>query len=122
MEVLKRVWHNKTKIIEGIMNSVIKTEEVEKIAAERMSVCNNCPDIDRTGDKCALPGTAPCCGLCGCKLSFKVRSLASACANEANPKWNALLSQEQEDEFYNKINYDAELNSGDDKGTNAPSV
>lgn len=103
--LLKRIWHNKEKILEGVRNSVFKQEHIEKIAEERMSVCLNCPLIDMKGDKCAIPGTAPCCSACGCKLSLKTRSLSSECAHPEKPKWNAVLSQDDEDKLYNDINY-----------------
>jgi len=52
-----------------------------------------------------IPGTQPCCSACGCKLSFKIRSLSSKCAHPDGPKWKALLSQEEEDNLYEKIEY-----------------
>ena len=109
--LLKRVWHNKKQILEGIKNSVFKEENIENIAAERMQVCNSCPLIDREGSKCAIPGTAPCCGACGCKLSFKVRSLSSECAHPDKPRWNAVLSEADEDKFYQDINYNPDKES-----------
>lgn len=93
----KQLWNNRSAILEGIKNSVIKDEQVEQIAAERMSICFECPALDNEGSQCMLPGTQPCCGKCGCSLEFKLRSLSSGCGDEENPKWNALLSQEEED-------------------------
>jgi hypothetical protein len=41
-----------------------------------------------------MPGTQPCCNLCGCSLSFKTRSLSSSCPDF---RWKALISEEDED-------------------------
>lgn len=108
-DTLKRVWHNKEKILEGLKNSIFKSEDIEKIAAERMQVCESCPLIDRTGDKCVLPGTQPCCGACGCKLSLKVRSLSSQCEDPKGPRWNALLTEQQEDQLHKDLNYNPDV-------------
>lgn len=92
----KQIWDNKGKIFEGLKNSVFKKEAVEEIAAERIKICEACPHIDKEGTKCMIPGTQPCCGLCGCKLGLKTRSLSSACDDK---RWDAILTQEQEDEL-----------------------
>lgn len=55
-----------------------------------------------------MPGTEPCCGACGCSLSFKTRSLASECAHPDGPLWEAILTQEEEDIIYKKLNYNPE--------------
>jgi hypothetical protein len=96
---LIKIWKNKGKIYEGIKNSIFKQEHIEEIAADRMSKCRECPHIDNEGSKCELPGTAPCCGLCGCKLSLKTRSLSSACADEGNERWKAVLTEDEEDKL-----------------------
>jgi len=100
---LNKIWSNRAAILEGIKNSVFKDEHVEQIAAERMSICAECPDFDTEGSECFVPGTHPCCGQCGCSLKFKLRSLSSSCGNEEEPRWNALLTQEEEDSFINEI-------------------
>jgi len=84
-------------------NSLFKKRAVEEIAKERMDICEKCPHIDREGAKCMIPGTAPCCGLCGCKLGFKTRSLASACDDK---RWEAVLTENEQDELYGTIGYD----------------
>lgn len=98
---LIKLWKDKGKILEGIKNSVFKQEHIEEIASLRMDICNKCPYIDNEGSKCYVAGTQPCCGECGCKLSFKTRSLASEC-----PKghWSAITSQEEEDAIINSLN------------------
>ena len=52
-----------------------------------------------------VPGTAPCCSVCGCKLALKTRSLSSECPHPDGPKWKAKMTSEQEDAYYKKINY-----------------
>jgi len=71
-----------------------------------MDICNACPFIDHTGDKCYVAGTQPCCGKCGCKLAWKTRSLSSACGDEENPRWQAIISLEEEASIYKELNYD----------------
>jgi hypothetical protein len=70
-----------------------------------MDVCLTCPILDTKGDKYLIPGTAPCCGECGCKLSFKTRSLSSECPHPDGPRWEAVLDQTEEDKLYADINY-----------------
>jgi hypothetical protein len=90
---LKEIWKNRKKILEGIKNSVLRDEFVEKVFNERLKICNSC---DQKGDKCAVPGTQPCCGECGCSLGFKLRSLSSDCPLD---KWKAVMTQEEEDKL-----------------------
>lgn len=94
MKGVIRIWKEKNKILEGIRNNIFKKADVEHIAAERMAICEACPHIDTTGDKCAVPGTSPCCGLCGCSLSLKTRALSAACDDK---RWDAVLSEEEQD-------------------------
>lgn len=88
---LKKIWENRKKIYEGIKNSVIRDAFVEDVAAKRMALCDLCPS---KGDKCEVPGTAPCCNECGCSLAFKVRSLSSECPLG---EWEALMTEKEED-------------------------
>tara|TARA_R100000734_G_scaffold12121_1_gene8972 strand:- start:1409 stop:1699 length:291 start_codon:yes stop_codon:yes gene_type:complete len=90
---LKEIWKNRKKILEGIKNAVLRDEFVEAIAKERWAICKLC---ESNGDKCAVPGTQPCCGECGCSLGFKLRSLSSDCPLD---KWKAVMTQEQEDKL-----------------------
>lgn len=98
------IWKNKGQILEGVMNSVFKKEDVEEIATERMRICRICYLYDINGDGCMVPGTAPCCnekhGGCGCSLEFKTRSLSSDCPLN---KWKAILTQEEEDKLKEKL-------------------
>jgi hypothetical protein len=105
MGTLNNIWKNRKEILEGLGNTIFKKDYIEQIASERMKLCMACPHIDEVGNKCALPGTQPCCGLCGCKLTLKTRSLSSECAWEENKQWPALLNHEEQDDLYKKIEY-----------------
>lgn len=41
--MISEIWKHKKEIFEGITNTLIKDKFVEEIAAERMSICNQCP-------------------------------------------------------------------------------
>jgi hypothetical protein len=95
MSILKKIWENKSQILEGITNTIMKDEFVEKVAKSRRLICDECSN---KGKKCAVKGTAPCCNLCGCSLTFKSRSLSSECPDG---KWDAILTEEEEDKLDN---------------------
>lgn len=98
---LIQIWKNKGQIIEGIKNNIFKKEHIEDIASERRQICDGCTFLDTSGDKCAVIGTQPCCGSCGCSLHFKLRSLSSSCPEG---KWNEVTSEEEEELIKQKIN------------------
>jgi len=102
---LKIIWKNRKEIFQGLHNNFFKKVEIEEVAYQRLEICNSCPNIDRTGHGCLIPGTQPCCSICGCKLALKTRSLASECPHPKGPLWKAVLTQEQEDKLYTDINY-----------------
>jgi hypothetical protein len=83
---LRDIWDNKEKITEGIKNTLLKDKFVEEVHEERMAICNSCTD---KSTKC-IPGVSECCGLCGCSLAFKTRSLSSRCP--AN-KWLEIIEE-----------------------------
>ena len=93
MKGVIKIWKEKNKILEGIRNNIFKKADVEHIAAERMSICETCPHLDTEGSKCVVPGTSPCCGLCGCSLSLKTRALSAGCDDK---RWEAVLSEEEQ--------------------------
>jgi hypothetical protein len=103
---LKTIWKNKLQILEGLKNTWVRHPKIERIAYDRLSICEDCDLIDREGTKCVMPGTQPCCGECGCKLTLKARSLSSECPHPSGPKWKALMTDQEEDEYYARINYD----------------
>lgn len=87
MTALKKIWENKYLIWEGLINRIFKKNPVEVIARKRLYICKACPLIDTEGKLCAIPGTHPCCGECGCSLSLKLRSMDSSCPHPDGPKW-----------------------------------
>lgn len=93
---LKKIWKNRKEIYEGLKNSVIRDNFVEDVAAKRMTICKECPEIDLEGSKCEVPGTQPCCGECGCSLTFKTRALSTECPLG---EWKALMTEKQEDKL-----------------------
>lgn len=93
---IKDFWTNRKLILEGITNAIIRDEFVEDVARVRMETCDSCEHKDVKGKECAVPGTKPCCALCGCSLAFKTRSLSSGCPAD---KWFALIEEEDEDEL-----------------------
>jgi len=99
---IKKVWEARNQILEGIKNSVFPHQEVEAIASERLKICNECPHFDTKGDDCMVPGTQPCCKLCGCSMGLKARALSAKCDDN---RWEAILSQEEEDDL-NANRYD----------------
>ena len=102
---LKQIWNHRMQILEGVKNTVFKKDHIEFIASERMKICNACPKIDIEGSKCMVAGTKPCCSVCGCKLALKTRSMASECPDLDGARWEAVISEEEEDKLYNEINY-----------------
>lgn len=103
---LLKIWKSRKQIWEGIKNTWIRHPKIERIAYDRLAICEDCDLIDRKGSKCVLPGSQPCCGECGCKLTLKARSLSSECPHPKGAKWKALMTDEEQDEYYAKINYD----------------
>ena len=99
-----QIWKNKGIILEGVVNSVFKTEHIEEIAAERLSICMVCESYDLSGEGCFVPGTAPCCSNlndgCGCSLKFATRSLSKECPKN---KWPAFMSYEEEELLKSKM-------------------
>lgn len=89
----KKIWDNRNKILEGIKNSIFRSDAVEAIAEERNKICEKCEFFDSKGDTCLVPGTQPCCGSCGCSLKLKQRSLSSGCDEGY---WDPVLTDEED--------------------------
>ena len=102
---LLEVWEARKKILEGMMNDFFRKEHVEEIAEKRLAICNNCEHLDTEGSKCFMPGTQPCCALCGCKLKWKVRCLSEKCDDN---RWEEILTPEEEDELRSKFEIEDE--------------
>ena len=71
-------------ILSGWYYKLFKNNRIEKLASKRMQICRECPLYDLNGKKCAVPGTGPCCGDCGCALSAATRSPDYSCPQN---KW-----------------------------------
>ena len=102
MKSVIKIWKSKGQILEGIKNNIFKTDHIEEIAAERLDFCKGCVLYD---GHCAVIGTGPCCGSCGCSLKLKVRSLSSECPLP-EPKWKAELTFEEEYMLQKKLRED----------------
>ena len=103
MKSLIKIWKNRKQIAEGIKNNIFKQEHIEALAAQRLKICKECSFFDTIGTNCEVPGTQPCCSICGCSMAFKSRSLSSACPHN-KPKWLAVTTQDEEDEINYQIN------------------
>jgi len=64
------------------------------VAEGRLGMCKVCEHLDKKGESCQVPGTNPCCKLCGCSLHLKTRSLSSGCDDK---RWYPVLTQREED-------------------------
>lgn len=96
MGKLEKIWKNRKQIMEGIKNSIIRDAFVEKVADERRKICDGCIRKDDEGKSCVMPGTQPCCNLCGCSLGVKMRALSAECPDL---RWHAVISEEDEDKL-----------------------
>ena len=99
MGTLGKIWKARKEILEGAFNSVKKNEFVEVTAEYRLNICKACDYYD---GECAVPGTGPCCGACGCSLGVKIRSLSTVCGaiqKGEDPKWLPVLRQKDEDKL-----------------------
>jgi hypothetical protein len=89
------------KLLEGIKNAVFVKEEVEKVAAERIAICEKCehysPNVLAAGGGPFARKDAFCTD-CGCNMYLKTRAMSAFCPlgsgvshfpNEVS-KWPAL--------------------------------
>ena len=102
---IKKIWKKHREILEGITNATFKNEHVEQIAELRKQICetNVCGHYDAEGKSeiCYFPGN-PCCSACGCKLSWKQRSLSDSCGLKdlgKDPLWESVMTDQDEKEF-----------------------
>lgn len=98
---IQKLWRDKWKIVEGIYNYLFLKRKYKKIVKRREAICKTCIDYNESGDKCFMPGTQPCCGVCGCSLKFLQNSLSSGCERG---KWHAVLSEEEENNLTEYLN------------------
>lgn len=98
---------NIKQVYEGVKNRMFKKQYIEDIADYRWKQCKDCDELDLTGDKCAMKGTQPCCGDCGCSLSIKTRSLSSECPLKGDKKrWSSLMTEDEEFKLRAKLEED----------------
>lgn len=98
--LLIKLWKEKGKILEGILNYVFTKQDIEDIASERWEICKVCDKLDEKGNSCVVKATRPCCSLCGCSLKLKTRSMSSECDLG---KWESHMSQNEEDLLNNQL-------------------
>lgn len=79
---IAEIYKNRTNIITGVVNSIIKQPNVESLADKRLKICrtNECGFHDALGqsDKAVVKGSESCAE-CGCKLSWKTRAPGDKC-------------------------------------------
>lgn len=105
LELTKKGLKNIDKVLEGIRNDVsnrfkILPKDKQKVIAERMEVCLNCPYNSKnattsaqykllTGNNYETNRPELHCSFCACTIPYKVSSLNSNCGietwNEENP-------------------------------------
>ena len=98
---LLEIWEARKKILEGMTHSFFHMPHIEEVAEKRLAICGQCKELDKEGTKCLMPGTQPCCKICGCKLKWKVRCLSEKCDLD---KWEEILTPEEEDQLRTKFN------------------
>jgi hypothetical protein len=89
-------------IIGGLYNSIFIKEEVEKVAKERLNICDHCEynseNAKLRGYKTIRPDVY--CTDCSCNLKLKTRYLSESCPRE---KWMAVASDEEDEKIQNLI-------------------
>lgn len=57
--------------------------DIEEIAEYREELCKSCPYYDKFGisENAVIKGE-PSCSICGCNISYLVRSMQSRCSRE----------------------------------------
>ena len=95
---------NMDQILEGVKNKVFKKQHIEDIADIRWMECAQCPELDTTGNKCAVSATKPCCGACGCSIGLKIRALSASCPMG---KWKSITNNHSEKLIKKQIEEDA---------------
>lgn len=73
------------KILAALYNLIFGNEK--ELSEKRLKICNTCELIDKKGKACVVPGTQPCCGVCGCSLKLLTRSVDSSCPHPNGNKW-----------------------------------
>jgi len=98
---LIKIWKEKGKILEGILNYIFTQQDIEDVFNERWEICKVCEYMDEEGKSCVVSLTRPCCSLCGCSLKIKLRSMSSFCDKN---KWDACMTEREEDILNKNLN------------------
>lgn len=95
MTKLGDIWKNRTAILEGIKNSIFPKEEIEAIAAERLSVCKACfyHSSNAKSRGYITRRSDDHCTHCSCPLLTKTRALSTSCPIN---KWGAVISSKEQ--------------------------
>lgn len=102
---------NIAQIIEGWRNKLIPParikELIEEVSKERIDICNFCTfhSANRMNYKTIRPDAH--CTICGCTLSAKTKCLSCNCPLTP-PKWEAVVSKEEEEEIDNEESINGE--------------
>lgn len=83
-------------IINGAWNSIVVKDWIEKVAEERLAICNVCPensDMAKTFKNYKTFRPDFHCTLCGCNLHMKTRSMSQECPIK---KWGAHMTEQEE--------------------------
>jgi hypothetical protein len=87
------------QIYEGWKNNLFPSSQlkeiIKEVSKERMSICDNC-EFNSKFHKTIRPDVH--CIDCGCTLSAKTKCLSCDCPLE-NPKWKAVVTEQQEEEM-----------------------
>lgn len=79
------IYKNRSNIIAGVVNSIIKQSNIESLAQKRIAICrtNVCGfhDPNGTSEKAVVKGSESCAE-CGCKLAWKTRAPGDKCRKE----------------------------------------
>jgi len=92
-----------SKLYEGWRNKLVPPahlkEKIEETSAFRTNICRGCEFNSLYAKHSPLRPDEHCVE-CGCTVSAKTRCLSCECPLEI-PKWNAVLTMEQEEEIQN---------------------
>ena len=92
---------NWLQIIEGWRNNIFPPEHlkelIEQTSCERMEFCCICKFNSKNNKKKLLRPDEHCLE-CGCTLSAKTKCLSCSCPLKV-PKWEAVITEEQENEI-----------------------
>lgn len=95
-------------IFEAIKNKHFSSKEVKQMvkahSEDRLAICRQCPHNSRVTPKLA-DAVRPdeYCMACGCNLDYKTSCLSCQCPLPV-PKWEAVVSLEEEEEIKIKAN------------------